>query len=243
MPVTRGRAFGRTAKRVVGVVDGSRRRSARTGAAGRTRAPPSRRSASDAELAVAPAPGPAGCRRRWPPPGRRPPAGRSESAVSWHSSALAAPPPTRCTTPTRLPGQLPRRGPGPSGTCRPGCPARSARARPGRRGAAARSPGRSRRSGPACRRRDEQRGSSGSIRRAEAGRPAAAARRARRSGEPPARQARRHSCSSHSPVPLRRNRTVPATPASLVNPASRAAAVVIGAGSSRPTSDQVPQEM
>ena len=36
---------------------------------------------------------------------------------------------------------------------------------------------------------------------------------------------------------------VPSTPASLVKSASRAASVSTGASSSRPTSDQVPEEM
>ena len=42
---------------------------------------------------------------------------------------------------------------------------------------------------------------------------------------------------------LRRKRTVPSTPSSLVKLAARAASVVTGAASSTPTSDQVPQEM
>ena len=42
---------------------------------------------------------------------------------------------------------------------------------------------------------------------------------------------------------LRRYRTVPSTPSSLVNPAARLASVSTGFSSSTPTSDQVPQEM
>jgi hypothetical protein len=51
---------------------------------------------------------------------------------------------------------------------------------------------------------------------------------------------RTHSCSSQNPVTLRRNRVVPSTPPSLLNPAPRAASVMTGAGNSTPTSAHVP---
>jgi hypothetical protein len=56
-------------------------------------------------------------------------------------------------------------------------------------------------------------------------------------------QHRTHSCSSHSPVTLRRYLTVPSIPASLVKLASRLASDSTGAVSSSPASDHVPEEM
>ena len=80
-----------------------------------------------------------------------------------------------------------------------------------------------------------------------------AARRQRRGGgqqvarsrpaSPARSQVRSDSCSSHSPITLRRYRTVPSTPPSLVKFAARLSSVSTGASSSTPTSDQVPQEM
>ncbi len=87
-------------------------------------------------------------------------------------------------------------------------------------------------------------GSSGSTTARSAGAAAAAASSAGRSGGwPRAPQTRTDSCSSHSPITLRRNRTVPSTPASLVKPASRLASVSTGLPSSTPARDQVPQEI
>ena len=54
---------------------------------------------------------------------------------------------------------------------------------------------------------------------------------------------RRHSSSTHMPARFLRKRTVPSSPASLVNPASRASDVSTGARSSMPTSDHVPELM
>ena len=73
--------------------------------------------------------------------------------------------------------------------------------------------------------------------------PAAASSAARSGAWPRAAQTRTDSCSSHSPITLRRKRTVPSTPASLVNPASRLASVSTGPPSSIPARDQVPQEI
>ena len=87
------------------------------------------------------------------------------------------------------------------------------------------------------------RGSSQSTTAVNAGTRAAAASSAGRSaGSPAAAHVRIDSDSSHRPITLRRWRTVPSTPSSLVNPATRAASVSTGASSSTPTSDQVPQE-
>ena len=65
----------------------------------------------------------------------------------------------------------------------------------------------------------------------------------RTAGTPPVCHSRRHSLSSHSPVTFRRNRVVPSIPVSFVKFAAIAASVRTGAASSRPTRDQVPQEM
>ena len=56
-------------------------------------------------------------------------------------------------------------------------------------------------------------------------------------------QVRMDSETSHMPMTLRRYRTVPSAPASLVKFAVRLSSVRIGAGSSTPARDQVPQEM
>src|SRR2546421_26540 len=66
---------------------------------------------------------------------------------------------------------------------------------------------------------------------------------ARSSGSRSADQPRSASCSSQRPITLRRKRTVPSTPSSLVKLARRLSSVSTGSGSSRPTSDQVPHEM
>ncbi len=73
-----------------------------------------------------------------------------------------------------------------------------------------------------------------------AGTRAAASSSPPRSGSP---QARTHSWSSHSPMMLRRYRTVPSSPSSLVKLAARLSSVSTGAVSSRPASDQVPVQM
>ena len=87
-------------------------------------------------------------------------------------------------------------------------------------------------------------GSSGSTTVRNAGIRAASASSAVRSGaRPRAAQTRTDSCSSHSPITLRRKRIVPSTPASLVKPASRLASVSTGLPSSTPARDQVPQEI
>src|SRR5580704_10329368 len=56
-------------------------------------------------------------------------------------------------------------------------------------------------------------------------------------------QVRTHSWRSQRPVTLRRYLMVPSTPPSLVKLASLLSSVRTGASSSRPTSDQVPEEM
>jgi hypothetical protein len=165
------------------------------------------------------------------------------SAVSRQSSALRAPPPTTCTTSTWWPdsrtvARTARRyasasesrtqrvtATGPSGT---GWPVRRAAAAI----RAGMSPG------------GAKAGSSTSTTVRSAGASAAAASStARSTSSPRSRQLRRLSWSSHSPATLRRYRTVPATPSSLVKFAVRLASDRTGAVSSTPTSDQVPDEM
>ena len=51
------------------------------------------------------------------------------------------------------------------------------------------------------------------------------------------------SVSTHRPITFLRKRIVPSTPPSLVKSANRAASVSTGSSSSRPTNDQVPEEM
>ena len=51
------------------------------------------------------------------------------------------------------------------------------------------------------------------------------------------------SLSTHRPITLRRKRMVASTPPSLVKFAARASSLSTGWSSSRPTSDQVPEEM
>ena len=74
-------------------------------------------------------------------------------------------------------------------------------------------------------------------------RAAAASRSGRSAGSPASFQVRIDSWSTHRPMTLRRYRTVPSTPASLVKLAARLASVSTGWSSSSPTSDHVPQEM
>ena len=74
-------------------------------------------------------------------------------------------------------------------------------------------------------------------------RAAAASRSGRSAGSPASFQVRIDSWSTHRPMTLRRYRTVPSTPASLVKLAARLSSVSTGRSSSRPTSDHVPQEM
>ncbi len=83
-------------------------------------------------------------------------------------------------------------------------------------------------------------GSSGSITNVSGG--IRAASPSSESSEDPG-QWRRLSCSSHSPVTLRRYLIVPSMPVSLVKLAARLAWVSTGASSSIPASDQVPEEM
>ncbi|CAM5473998.1 hypothetical protein SHIRM173S_04907 [Streptomyces hirsutus] len=70
---------------------------------------------------------------------------------------------------------------------------------------------------------------------------AASSSSAPRASGPP--QARTHSWSSHRPMMLRRYRTVPSSPSSLVKLAARLSSVRTGASSSRPARDQVPVQM
>ena len=85
-------------------------------------------------------------------------------------------------------------------------------------------------------------GSSASITNRKAG--TAAADKSSDSSDPAAEpQHRTHSCSSHSPVTLRRYLMVPSIPASLVKLASRLSSDSTGAVSSSPASDHVPEEM
>ena len=84
----------------------------------------------------------------------------------------------------------------------------------------------------------------GSMRKRSAGDCAAAASRSSRSTcAPSSSHCRMDSLTSHIPETFLRNRTVPSTPPSLVKPARRASSVATAAGSSRPISDQVPEEM
>ncbi len=61
------------------------------------------------------------------------------------------------------------------------------------------------------------------------------------SGWPSSAQSRRHDWSSHSPAMFFRRRVVPETPPSFVKFSSRARGVITGAGTSVPSSDQVPE--
>ena len=79
---------------------------------------------------------------------------------------------------------------------------------------------------------------SGGASSAPANRTGRVASRIRRSA-----QVRTDSDSTQRPITFLRNRIVPSIPASLVKPASRASSVSTGISSSRPTSDQVPEEM
>ncbi len=83
-------------------------------------------------------------------------------------------------------------------------------------------------------------GSSGSITNVSGG-----SRAASPSSEPSeaSGQRRRLSCSSHSPITLRRYLIVPSMPVSLVKFAARLSRVSTGASSSSPASDQVPEEI
>ncbi len=108
-----------------------------------------------------------------------------------------------------------------------GCPVSAQNARTW----AGRSPGRRKRS------------SSGSMKAVNAG--AASARAASSSyvGASPAGQsARRHSCTSQSPMTLRSRRIVPATPPSFVRLAARVTPDTTGAATSSPISDHVPDD-
>src|SRR6516225_10072583 len=58
---------------------------------------------------------------------------------------------------------------------------------------------------------------------------------------PDASQLRRHECSNQSPVIFFRRRTVPHTPPSFVKFRRQARGVIIGDGSSVPSSDHVPE--
>jgi hypothetical protein len=55
-------------------------------------------------------------------------------------------------------------------------------------------------------------------------------------------QVRSDSCKSHRPITLRKNRIVPSTPCSLVNPAFLAFSWRMGRSTSTPTSDHVPDD-
>ena len=70
--------------------------------------------------------------------------------------------------------------------------------------------------------------------------PRPSARRSRSCG-PSRAQPRRHACSSHRPPMFFSSRVVPQTPPSLVKFASSARGVMIGRGTSVPSSDQVPE--
>ena len=87
-------------------------------------------------------------------------------------------------------------------------------------------------------------GSFGSTVGPPAGRFAApASRRSRSAGSPASAHVRMDSWRSHSPITLRRKRTLPSTPRSFVKFAARLASVTTGPSSSTPTRPQVPHEM
>jgi hypothetical protein len=65
----------------------------------------------------------------------------------------------------------------------------------------------------------------------------------RSAGAPSRSYCRTVSDSSQVPITLRRKRTRPSTPISLVKLAARLSSVTTGPGSSTPTRPQVPQEM
>ena len=108
-----------------------------------------------------------------------------------------------------------------------------------RRAGLARGRGRSDGSAPACRRAGGTRSASTSTVGPPGGQPAAwASSSARSKGSPASAQVRNDSCSSHRPPTLRRKRTRPSTPPSLVKFAARLASVRTGSSSSKP--DQRP---
>ena len=162
-------------------------------------------------------PGPARCPARSPRPVRRPPAGRTRSAISWHSSAFWAPPPTTWTTRDAC-ARTGRRAPATAranASARLSTMLRTRRGRPTRRrrGRARRS---TPRSGPACRRAA---GTAGPGRRRPCTGPAygggLASSGARSSARPRAPRCAASRESSQVPITLVRNR-IAAVDAALV---------------------------
>ena len=149
----------------------------------------------------------------------------SASEVSWHSSSLCAPPPTRCTTSTSRPESRSASDQPPHDKQARDCPQCSGRPVLDPWVGPDRSGGMTRRCARACRRAAGTPGSSGSMTAAE-GRRAAAASRSRSSSSTarpaPVARCAAHSCSSHSPITLRRYRTV-AVDADLVGEVRRPA--------------------
>ena len=170
------------------------------------------------------------------------------SAVSWQSRALREPPPTTCTHLDVAPGDRGRLAEVATVGQHEAVEDAAGRPRPGSRAPAPppRGPG-SRPARASCRPElpgGSRRGSlmSTTVRSGSAAGGAGSTPARSAPGTPASAQAPRDSESTQSPITFLRNRMVPSTPPSLVKSAGRAASVSTGSSSSRPTSDQVPEE-